>query len=83
MKHSESRNSKGIPARLSSKLERNLWAYATAASAAGVGMIVSSAAAEAKIVCTPAHATVNATLVLDLNHDGVTDFYLVRGGSAA
>jgi len=31
---------------------------------------------EAKIIYTPAHAKVGTTLPVDLNHDGIVDFYL-------
>jgi len=40
---------------LKSKLERNLRAYATAASAAGVGMGLLAQPTEARIVYTPAN----------------------------
>jgi hypothetical protein len=59
------------PASLRGRLERNLLAYATAASAAGVGAL--ALPAEAKVIYTPMH--VDASFYhLDLNNDGVTDF---------
>jgi hypothetical protein len=58
-------------------VERRLNGYALAASAAGVGALALSQAADAKIVYTPAHKVItpNHTIALDLNHDG-TDFHL-------
>jgi hypothetical protein len=76
---SDRMTSKRAQSPLTSKLEKNLWAYAAVASAAGVGMLASGPAAEAKVVYTPAHATLASTYALDLNHDGTVDFYFVRG----
>jgi len=68
---------------LNSKLDKGLWAYAAAASAAGVG-ILAAPAAEAKIVYTPVNVSfVGAPYKLDLNQDGVVDFYLVPGKGAS
>jgi hypothetical protein len=68
---------------LNSKLDKSLWAYAAAASAAGVG-ILAAPAAEAKIVYTPVNVSfVGAPYKLDLNQDGVVDFYLVPGKGAS
>ncbi len=66
------------PARLGSILEKNLLAYAAAASAAGIGMLAFSQKAEAKIVYTPADQKLPflTPLFIDLNHDGVNDFAL-------
>ena len=63
---------------LSAKVEKNLVAYAVAATAAGVGVLASAQAAEAKIVYTPANVTLNEgqPLPVDLNHDGIVDFFL-------
>jgi hypothetical protein len=70
--------------RLSSKLEKNLWAYAAAAGAAGIGLLASPQLAGAKVVYTPTNASVKpGGLTLDLNHDGIADFYLVPGGAAS
>jgi hypothetical protein len=64
------------PSKLSESLHLQLNSYALAASAAGVGLLALSRAAEAKIVYTPAHVVVrsNDAYKLDLNHDGITDF---------
>jgi hypothetical protein len=71
-------------ARFSSKLEKNLWTYAVAAGAAGVGLLASPQLAGAKVVYTPTNASVKpGGLTLDLNHDGIADFYLVPGGAAS
>jgi hypothetical protein len=66
------------PARLGSILEKNLLAYAAAASAAGIGMLAFSQTAEAKIIYTPADQKLPflTPLFIDLNHDGVNDFAL-------
>ena len=69
-------NSARTPARLATKLDKHLLAYAAAAAAAGVGILAASQSAEAKIVYTPANTKipVNALVPLDLNNDGVADF---------
>jgi len=64
-------------AHLTTALDKGLFSYATAASAAGVGMLALAQPAEAKIVYTPADIpiTLNGGVVpIDLNHDGITDF---------
>jgi len=76
---SQSRNStKRVVARLNLALDKNLLAYATAASAAGVSLLALVQPAEAKIVYTPANIeiTPRSMVNLDLNHDGVLDFKL-------
>jgi hypothetical protein len=58
-------------------VDKGLLQYATAASAAGVGMLALAQPAEAKIVYTPADIpiTLNGGAVpIDLNHDGINDF---------
>lgn len=68
-------------ARLGSKLDNKLIAYASAASAAGVGVLAVAQPAEAKIVYTPAHVSITQTNVpvyLDINHDGINDFQLLN-----
>ena len=62
---------------LTPKLDSRLVAYATAATAAGVGLLATSQAAEAKIVYTKADVVINhlySGVILDLNNDGVADF---------
>jgi len=61
---------------LPSALEHRLSAYATAASAAGVGMLALAQPAQAKIVYTPTHQKlpIGPLFYLDLNHDGISDF---------
>jgi hypothetical protein len=61
---------------LSNHLEKGLMAYASAATAAGFGLLTLAGSAEARVVYTPANSPipVNGTLSLDLNHDGVVDF---------
>jgi hypothetical protein len=62
---------------LAFNIDKSLLQYATAAGAAGVGMLALAQPAEAKIVYTPADIpiTVNGGVVpIDLNHDGINDF---------
>jgi hypothetical protein len=63
---------------LPQSIHHKLNMYATAAGAAGVGMLAISPPAEAKIVYTPAHVVIHrgypGTALLDLNHDGNADF---------
>lgn len=66
-----------LTADLLASLHHRLNSYALAASAAGVGMLALSHAAEARIIYTKANTQipVNAGLIeLDLNHDGINDF---------
>jgi hypothetical protein len=75
-------------ANLSESLHQQLNMYALAASAAGVSVLSLAQPAEAKIVYTNAHVALQnpASFALDLNHDGIIDFYLdlhraIRGRS--
>lgn len=76
-----------VPARakvqVNNRLEKNLVAYATAASAAGVAMLAAAPPAAAEVVYTRTHVMIGATstLRIDLNHDGITDFDLARCGA--
>ena len=65
-------------ARLTPILDKRMLGYATAATAAGVGLLAQPA--EAKIIYTPANVSIPTTgnVFVDLNHDGVTDFALYR-----
>jgi hypothetical protein len=64
------------PANLSESLHQQLNMYALAAGAAGVGVLALAQPVEAKIVYTPAHHIIgpDSSYLLDLNHDGITDF---------
>lgn len=64
--------------KLSDSLNRQLHAYAMAASAAGVGVLALAGASEAKVVYTETNQVTRAhvPLVIDLNHDGINDFLL-------
>jgi hypothetical protein len=64
------------PSKLSHELQHRLNMYALAAGAAGMGVLVAAAPADAKVVYTPAHKHVgrNSTVPVDLNNDGKTDF---------
>jgi len=65
--------------RLSEPLNHRLSQYALAASAAGVGVLALAQPAEARIVYTPAHRYIrlNHPLGIDLNRDGIVDFYVL------
>ncbi len=65
-------------ANLPDSIQRQLNMYALAASAAGVGLLALAQSAEAKIVYTKTHQTIqpNTQYNLDLNGDGTTDFTL-------
>lgn len=74
-----------VPSQLSESMHKRLNAYALAAGAAGVSVLALAQPAEAKIAYTPAYKKVltnGGPAFLDLNHDGVNDFYLtnVLGG---
>jgi hypothetical protein len=62
-------------AKLSQSLQRDLSAYALAASAAGVTWLALAPPAEAQIVYTPKHEllTKDGHMSIDLNNDGVVD----------
>ena len=67
---------KRTPRRLG-KLEKRLFAYTAAATAAGVSSLTLAQPAQAKIAYTPANIpiVVNGGFTeLDLNHDGINDF---------
>jgi hypothetical protein len=69
------------PAALPESFNRQLSMYALAASAAGVGLLALASTAEAKIVYTPANVQISGKpLPIDLNHDGVVDFFLFHYG---
>ena len=69
-------------AQVGPKLERNLLAYAAVAGAAGVGLLASAKPAEGKVVFTAANSEIANAVVLDLDHDGVIDFNLIRWAAA-
>ncbi|HTS35806.1 MAG TPA: hypothetical protein VMH04_09055 [Candidatus Solibacter sp.] len=70
-------------AQVKSSLEQKLMAYAATATAAGVAMLAAPQSAEAKIVYTAVNAQIGHAYPLDLNADGMIDFYLMNGGSAS
>jgi hypothetical protein len=65
---------------LSESVQRRLNSYALAASAAGATALALSPTANAKIIYTSTHDKVVLfhPFALDLNHDGIADFYLNR-----
>jgi hypothetical protein len=70
--------------RLSSHLEKNLLAYAAAATAAGVGILTGPTAADAKIIYTPTTSQIfkGGFNGLDLNHDRIYDFRFPVGSGS-
>jgi hypothetical protein len=65
----------------SADLEKRLSAYAGAAAASGVSLLALATPARARIVYTPADTKIvpnGERVVLDLNHDGIGDFYLTN-----
>ena len=85
--HPKSENMTTAPkrqrAQVDSRLEQKLLGYAAMASAAGVAMLAAPQTAEAKIVYTAVNTQIGAPYALDLNADGLVDFYLVNGGAAS
>ena len=71
---------------LSKTIDRNLRVYSTAALAAGVSMVALAKPAQSEVVFTKKTIQVpeNPSLpfALDLNHDGITDFYAYQWYSA-
>ncbi len=65
-----------IPILLSHGLDRKLFAYAAAATAASAGIMALAQPSQAEVIFTPTHQMVpmRGTLALDLNGDGTTDF---------
>jgi hypothetical protein len=65
-----------VSSQLSDSLNHHLNMYATAATAAGVGLLALAPLADAKIVYTPTHQliTKHHGYVLNLNHDAYQDF---------
>jgi hypothetical protein len=65
----------------SSSLEKRLIAYAASAAAAGVSLLALAPHADAEIVYTPANIPIpindSTSVPLDLNNDGVVDFYFL------
>lgn len=71
-----------IPTKLTPTLDKRLFSYVTAATAAGVSLVAVSSA-EAKIVYTAANVVIpenGGTVNLDLNNDGIADFGFYFGG---
>ena len=67
------------PTRIAGKLDRKLFTYAVAATAAGVGVAAATSPANAEVVATPANISVphNGGLIqFDINRDGQMDFGL-------
>jgi hypothetical protein len=68
---------------LGTNFEKRIFAYAAAASAAGIGLMAAASPAEAEIVYTPVTARVSPTYALDLDHDGFVDYNLIPFGAAS
>ena len=66
---------------LSDSVHQQLNKYALAAGAAGVSLLAPAQPSDAKVVYTAAHVVLKPApfvLPLDLNHDGIPDFYLAE-----
>jgi hypothetical protein len=62
-------------AKFSESVHNHLNMYAMSATAAGVGLLALTQPAQARIVYTPAHVTIGDKMILDLNRDGINDFW--------
>jgi hypothetical protein len=60
---------------LNERLNQRLLAYATVAGAAGVSMLAMTQAAGAEVVYTATNRSIHQDSVLDLNNDGIHDYY--------
>jgi hypothetical protein len=71
-------------ANLSASINQQLNGYVLAASAGGVALLALAQPGEAKIIYTQAHARVvfGQPLPVDLNRDGIVDFYLMQQGDS-
>ena len=71
------------PSDLPESSHQRLNMYSLTAGAAGVGMLALAQPSEAKVIYTPAHVKFgrNTEFLLDLNHDGITDFHLINNFS--
>ncbi|HEY6293064.1 MAG TPA: hypothetical protein VI455_16050 [Terriglobia bacterium] len=78
MKIGESRSRKQYHPALNQTLDRRLISYATAAAAAGAGLLGWARPAEAEIVYTTTHVVIGTlgSYALDVNHDGTIDFFI-------
>lgn len=67
----------GTPFNFSESCDRRLNAYAVAAGAAGLSLLILAPPAQAKIVYTPANLPLmnHNQVSFDLNHDGINDFF--------
>jgi hypothetical protein len=75
----QDRAQKTKPVRLTARLDKNLLAYAMAASAAGVGVLALAEPAEARVVATPVNISIpenGGIIQFDINQDGTPDFGL-------
>jgi hypothetical protein len=73
------------PSNLTESLQRQLNSYALAATAAGVTLLALTEPANARIVYTKTHEQIlgqRERLELDLNHDGINDFFFQENDSA-
>jgi hypothetical protein len=82
---SRSRQSKPVRTStpLNPKLDRNLGAYATVAGMAGVSLLALAQPAESKIIYTATYHVLKNTYLLDVNHDGHTDFVINSAGGCS
>src|SRR5579859_4520103 len=62
------------PQALNHSSAKRLLAYA------GVGAAVACAPAQAEVIYTPVHRSINLNFAVDLNHDGIIDFNITSSG---
>jgi hypothetical protein len=76
--------SRSVPANLSLSLQHRLSAYALAAGAAGVALLVLPQSSQAEVVYTPANQIIGrqGSYSLDLNHDGIIDYIIAEHAGA-
>jgi len=69
--------------RINSAIEKKLLGYAALATAAGVGALALAQPSEAEVIYTPTNQKIaGASLYLDLNGDGINDFFFQPRSSA-
>jgi hypothetical protein len=78
-RNSATSRKKSLAAALDGRLDRRLLSYASAALAAGVGVMAMRQPSAAEVVYTPTNVTLPdvGASGIDLNHDGITDFSIV------
>lgn len=82
-RESKAKDRRRQTARLGPELEKSLSAYTVVAATAGVSLLALTTASQAKIVYTATNTPIpfnGGPVLVDLNHDGIADFFLSNGG---